>query len=65
MKVRFFCDSGANIESCREQVFDTDDGDTIYGHTEEEWLGMEEAEREEIVTEWANDRLDIGYHGLG
>jgi len=33
MKIRFWCDSGANIHSCREEVANIEQ----LGFTEEEW----------------------------
>lgn len=56
MKIVFFCDSGANCQSCREEVFDVEELD----YTETEWRAMTDEERYEVAREWANDRLDIG-----
>ena len=55
MKVKFVCDSGANIHSARTEVVDTED----YGYTDEEWLELSEAQKQEIVEEWANERLQV------
>ena len=55
MKVKFVCDSGANIHSARTEVVDTED----YGHTDEEWLELSEEQKQEIVEEWANERLQV------
>ena len=53
MKVKFVCDSEANIHSARTEVVDTED----YGYTDEEWLELSEEQKQEIVEEWANERL--------
>ena len=57
-KVKFNCDSGANIHSCRKEVLDTV---TDLGLDEGEWEGMDDDERQKIVGEWAWQRLDIFY----
>ena len=55
MKVKFVCDSGANIHSARTEVVDTED----YGYTDEEWLELSEEQKQEFVEEWANERLQV------
>ena len=55
MKVKFVCDSGANIHSARTEVVDTED----YGYTDEEWLELSEEQKQEIVEKWANERLQV------
>ena len=55
MKVKFVCDSGANIHSARTEVVDTED----YGYTDKEWLELSEEQKQEIVEEWANERLQV------
>ena len=55
MKVKFVCDSGANIHSARTEVVDTED----YGYTDEKWLELSEEQKQEIVEEWANERLQV------
>ena len=55
MKVKFVCDSGANIHSARTEVVVTED----YGYTDEEWLELSEEQKQEIVEEWANERLQV------
>lgn len=57
-KVRFCCNSGANIHSCRSEVFDTV---ADLGLEEGEWEEMDEDDREKMVEEWAWDRLEIYY----
>ncbi len=60
MKVKFVCDSGANIHSARTEVVDTEVVDTEdYGYTDEEWLELSEEQKQEIVEEWANERLQV------
>ena len=49
MKVRFVCDSGANIHSARKEVVDTED----LGITDEERLELSEDDKYEMVSEWA------------
>ena len=56
MKVKFCCDSGANIHSERSEVLDTV---TDLGLKEGEWEAMNDEQRQEIVNEWAWDRLEI------
>ena len=57
-KVKFYCNSGANIYSCREQTFDTvkdlhlDPG---------EWEEMTDDDKYKLAEEWAAERLEIGY----
>lgn len=58
MKIRFFCDSGANIHSCREEILDPVED---LGLDEGEWEDMDEQERYRMAEEWAWDRLEIGY----
>lgn len=60
MKVRFYCDSGANIHSKREDEFDLSE----IGFTKEQWMEMTEEEKMVHVNEWANDRLEIGFEEL-
>ena len=55
MQVKFVSDSGANIHSARTEVVDTED----YGYTDEEWLELSEEQKQEIVEEWANERLQV------
>lgn len=55
MKVKFVCDSGANIHSARTEVIDTED----YGYEDEEWLALSEEQKQEVVEEWAHERLEI------
>ena len=57
MKVKFYCDSGANIHSCREEVVDLVED---WGMTPEECAELTEDDRLELAQDWANDRLDIG-----
>lgn len=57
MKIEFFCNSGANINSCRREVVDIGD----WGVSDEEWDGLTENQKFEMAQEWANDRLEIGY----
>ena len=60
-KVKFYCDSGANIHSCRDEVFDTVND---WGMDEGEWEKLTENEKWAMADEWARDILDIGYEEL-
>lgn len=57
MKIKVWCDSGANIDSRREDTIDTND----FGFTDEEWLALDEDDQMEVVRDWANDRLEMGW----
>ena len=57
VKIKYWCDSGANIHSCRT-------GTTTFeelGVTKDEWDEMSSDEKEEIMRDIAFDRLDWGY----
>ena len=56
MKVTFFCDNGANIHSCRKETMDTVDD---LGFEEGEWEGLSNEEKQAVVTDWANEHLEI------
>lgn len=55
MKVKFVCDSGANIHSAREEVVDLED----WGISDMEWGDMTDKQKQELVEEWAYERLEI------
>lgn len=61
MKVKFSCDSGANIHSCRYQVLDTVED---LGLDEGEWEAMSEEDKYKIAEEWAWDRLEIYFEDM-
>lgn len=61
MKVIFFCNSGANIHSCRKEVLDLEKD---FGITDEDWLTYSEEDRQRLAEDWANDRLEIGYEEI-
>ena len=61
MKVKFYCNSGANIHSTRTAVLDIE---KEFGFTDEEWKEMSEDEKWEIAKDWAWDRLEIGYEEI-
>ena len=56
-KINYWCDSGANIHSCRRGEITLDELDL----TEAEWNALSEDEQDEIMREIALDRLDWGY----
>ncbi len=57
MKIRVWCDSGANAYSKREETVDVAD----MGFTPESWAAATEDEREKAVKEIAFANLDWGY----
>ena len=61
MTVKFYCDSGANIHSCRSETFDTVKD---LGLEDGEWESLSEDDKHEMARDWANDRLEIYYEEL-
>ena len=59
MKVRFICDSGANIHSANKSKW----LDTIkdLGFEENEWETMTESDKMDFVYDWADEMLEIYY----
>lgn len=64
MKYKFYCDSGANIHSRREEVIDTAD----FGFPDEVWLGMSDANKEaelrDIHYDWMHDGFESGWYPI-
>jgi hypothetical protein len=60
-KVEFFCDSGANIKSCRYETIDTV---VDWGMEDGQWESMTEDEKLKMAEEWASDHLAIGYEEI-
>jgi hypothetical protein len=58
MKVKFFCDSGANIHSCRKETIDTVND---LGLEDGEWESLPDEEKQAFVEDWANEKLEIGW----
>ena len=58
MKVRFYCDSGANIHSCREEIIDTVQD---LGLDEGEWEKLPDEIKGEHVKDWMSGHLDWGW----
>lgn len=56
-KIKYWCDSGANIHSCRKGTITLDE----LGLTDEEWNAMGDDARDEVMRDIALDRLDWGY----
>lgn len=56
LKIKAWLDSGANVYSCREVVFEVD---------EHEWLAMDEQEQELYAKDYAWNRMDWGYEVVG
>jgi hypothetical protein len=61
LKIKLFCNSGANIHSTRTQIIDTVKN---WGMAEGEWERLSEEEKHARAEEWANDRLEIGFEEL-
>lgn len=57
MKLRIWCDSGANIHSCREEIISIED----IGLTENEWNAMTDEQREAAAKEIAFSNLEWGF----
>lgn len=60
MKLKIWCDSGANIHSCRTVKMSTED----LGFTNEEWASLSDDEKTEVVKDVAWENLDWGYEEL-
>jgi len=60
MKVKFWCDNGANIHSKRTEVFSLED----LGVEEDEWASLTEEQKHEYVRDWAMERFDFGFEEL-
>ena len=57
MKFKVWCDSGANIHSCRQEEIDID-------ISEEDLAAMSEDEQEEMLKEYAFEKLDWGWERI-
>jgi hypothetical protein len=57
MKIKVWCDSGANIHSKREDIVDLKD----WNITDEEWNDMDDTIKQEFVNGWVNQKLEIGF----
>lgn len=57
MKVKFWCDSGANIHSCRKETVDLEK----WGISDDDWLAMTDKDKDELAREWAYERLEYGW----
>ena len=55
--IKYWCDSGANHASCRNGEVSLEE----IGLTEDEWLEKSDDERDEIMRDYALERLDWGY----
>jgi len=60
MRVKFWCNNGANCKSKREETFDTED----WNISSEEWHNMTEEEKNGHLQNWINDSMDSGYEEL-
>lgn len=58
MRIELYCNSGTNIHSKRTEVIDTVEDWSL---DEGEWESMSEEDQDEMVMDWANERLDIGW----
>jgi len=64
MKIKLYCDSGANIHSCREEELDLAYflGCAYEEDAIEEWDDMTDEMRNNMIEEWAyGTGLEIGY----
>lgn len=61
MKVKFCLDSGANINSCRSETFDTVKD---LGLEEDEWELLPVECKNDMVWEWANNHIEMWYEEL-
>lgn len=61
MKIRLYCENGANCQSLREETIDTV---KEWGMEEGEWENKTEEEKQDLVKEWVYDRLEYGYQEL-
>jgi hypothetical protein len=59
-KFKVWLDSGANAQSCYEQVLSLSD----IGLTDDEWVKMTEREQDDIMREEAFSKSDWGYTEL-
>lgn len=57
MKLKVWCDSGANIHSKREDIYELEE----LGLTLEEWNEMSSVSKEDFIKDIALERLDWGY----
>jgi len=56
MKVRFICDSGANIDSARKSKwFDTED----LGYSDEEWSKLSDLDKYKEAESWSYEHIEI------
>lgn len=58
MELKVWCDSGANIHSCRTVIIDVED---TFGLSDDEWKALTEDEQTEMVKDIAWERLDWGF----
>lgn len=58
MKIKVWCNNGANIHSKRQEVIDLE---RAWGITNEEWHAMPDKEKDEMVKDWMWERLDYGW----
>lgn len=61
-KIELWCNSGANIYSCKKEVVDTVED---WGYEEGEWESLTEDEKYSEAEQWAwNAGLEIGVRDL-
>lgn len=56
-KIKYWCDSGANHQSCRTGTITLDE----LGFTEDEWHELTDKQHEDIMRDIALENLDWGY----
>lgn len=57
IKLKIWCDSGANIHSCRKETVTVEE----LGYTDEEWNDLSEQDQEEAAKDVAFAQLDWGF----
>ncbi len=58
MKIETWLNSGANAQSCKRDVIDTDD----LGISDDEWNAMDDDQKEAVMKPVIFDSLDWGFH---
>ncbi len=58
MKVKFFCDNGANIHS---ELKETIDIESYFGFTDDDWNAMSEDEKYKLVEGWAMEKFSFWF----
>jgi hypothetical protein len=57
MRIKYWCDSGANIHSCNEGYVTLEE----LGLTREEWEAMSDKEKDVMMYDYAHNSYEWGY----